>query len=130
MKEKQKFASLRRPRFFEGQLLSAKDLEAEQVYFLEKQKRHNRGLHGYGVVSGMDVSSNNDVLIVSDGMALDSFGNEIVLPNCLEIPIKQRWRVAYVVARTMRVKPILCRCRLILTVGLNFHESKKALRSL
>jgi len=99
MKEKQKFTPLKRPRFFAGQLLSATDLEAEQEYFLQKQRRHNRGLHGYGVVSGLDVSSKNDVLIVSEGMALDAFGNEVVVPNCLQIPIKRRGRVAYLVVR-------------------------------
>jgi len=99
MKEKQKFTPLKRPRFFAGQLLSATDLEAEQEYFLQKQRRHNRGLHGYGVVSGLDVSAKDNVLIVSDGMALDASGNEVVVPNCLQIPIKRRGRVAYLVVR-------------------------------
>jgi len=99
MKERQKFTPLKRPRFFAGQLLSATDLEAEQEYFLQKQRRHNRGLHGYGVVSGLDVSAKDNVLIVSDGMALDASGNEVVVPNCLQIPIKRRGRVAYLVVR-------------------------------
>ena len=99
MKEKRKFTPLKRPRFFAGQLLSATDLEAEQEYFLQKQRRHNRGLHGYGVVSGLDVSAKDNVLIVSDGMALDASGNEVVVPNCLQIPIKRRGRVAYLVVR-------------------------------
>src|SRR5246500_323992 len=59
----------------------------------------NRGLHGYGVVSGLDVSAKDNVLIVSDGMALDASGNEVVVPNCLQIPIKRRGRVAYLVVR-------------------------------
>ena len=99
MKERQKFTPLKRPRFFAGQLLSATDLEAEQEYFLQKQRRHDRGLHGYGVVSGLDVSAKDNVLIVSDGMALDASGNEVVVPNCLQIPIKRRGRVAYLVVR-------------------------------
>jgi hypothetical protein len=100
MKAKRKFTPLKRPRFFEGQLLSAKDLEAEQQYFREKQKRHNVSLHGYGVVSGLDISTEeNGAVIISCGMAVDAFGNEVVVPDCLQIPIKQRRHVAYVVVR-------------------------------
>jgi hypothetical protein len=103
MKAKQQFIPLKRPRFFSGQLLSASDLEAEQRYVLEKQKRHNRGLHGYGVVSGLDVSVKNDDvnidLNIDDGMAIDALGNEIVVPGCVQISLKRTGRVAYVMVR-------------------------------
>src|SRR5262249_26142052 len=59
----------------------------------------NRSFHGYGVVSGLDVATENDILRVSDGMALDRFGNEIVVPSCFEMRIKQRGRIAYVIVR-------------------------------
>ena len=99
MGEKPKSVPLKRPRFFAGQMLSATDLDAGQEYFLERQRRHNRSFHGYGVVSGLDVAIKNNVLSVSDGMALDPVGNEIVVPSCFEMPIKQRGRRAYVIAR-------------------------------
>ena len=41
--------------YFYGQMLSAADFRAEQSYFREKLKLHNRCLHGYGVVCGLEV---------------------------------------------------------------------------
>jgi hypothetical protein len=44
-----------RLQYFYGQLLGARDFQAEQSYFREKLKLHNRCLHGYGVVCGLEV---------------------------------------------------------------------------
>ena len=44
-----------RPRFFAGQLLSEEDLRALDHYIIEKNKLHNRYLHGWGVVCGLEV---------------------------------------------------------------------------
>jgi hypothetical protein len=44
-----------RPRYFAGQLLSEVDLRDEQAYQIAKQRLHNRYLHGYGVVCGLQV---------------------------------------------------------------------------
>ena len=41
--------------FFYGQMLSAADFRSEQAYFREKMKLHNRCLHGWGVVCGLEV---------------------------------------------------------------------------
>jgi len=41
--------------YFYGQLLGVRDFQAEQAYFREKLKLHNRCLHGYGVVCGLEV---------------------------------------------------------------------------
>lgn len=41
--------------YFYGQMLGAADFQAEQAYFREKLKLHNRCLHGYGVVCGLRV---------------------------------------------------------------------------
>ena len=41
--------------FFYGQMLSAADFRSEQDYFREKIKLHNRCLHGWGVVCGLEV---------------------------------------------------------------------------
>jgi len=45
-----------RPRFYDGRLLTAADLEDEQDYFREKIRLHNRLSHGWGVVTGLKVS--------------------------------------------------------------------------
>jgi hypothetical protein len=42
--------------YFFGQMLSAADFRTEQSYFREKLKLHNRCLHGYGVVCGLEVT--------------------------------------------------------------------------
>lgn len=45
----------KRLNYFYGQMLGAADFRAEQDYFREKLKLHNRCLHGYGVVCGLGV---------------------------------------------------------------------------
>lgn len=71
--------SLQRPRFFNGKLITPEDLELEQQYFREKQKRHNRSLHGFGIVSGLRVQASSGQIVVEPGLALDCEGNEIVI---------------------------------------------------
>lgn len=45
-----------RIKYFYGQLLGVREFQAEQSYFLEKHRLHNRYLHGYGVVCGLVVT--------------------------------------------------------------------------
>jgi hypothetical protein len=47
------FPELRRLNYFFGQMLGVQDFQTEQSFFREKQKLHNRCLHGYGVVCGL-----------------------------------------------------------------------------
>jgi hypothetical protein len=84
---------LKRVRYFAGQLLTAADFEAEQRYFLERHRRHNRLLHGWGVVSGLEVSSDGNrggSVRVGPGFALDCVGDEIVLcePRVQALPVE------------------------------------------
>ena len=71
--------SLKRPRFFSGKLVTPADLELEQQYFLEKLKRHNRSLHGFGIVSGLKVTVRSGHIVVEPGLALDCEGNELAI---------------------------------------------------
>jgi hypothetical protein len=83
---------LSRPRYFTGKLLTAEDLQSEQEYMVEKQRRHNRALHGYGVVWGLQVrvldgsveEGGGQKIIVGPGFAIDHRGNEIVVPEAQE----------------------------------------------
>lgn len=71
-----------RVRYYPRQLLTADDMRAEQAYFLEKQRRHNRMLHGRGVVCGLQVAPSPDsstAVVICPGYALSPFGNEISL---------------------------------------------------
>jgi hypothetical protein len=71
----------KRTRYFDGQLLAASDLAQDQLYFREKARRHNRMLHGWGVVCGLDVGGRpgtSDV-VVAPGYAIDATGEEILI---------------------------------------------------
>lgn len=73
-------SQLERVRFFAGQLLSVADLEQEQDYLLARLRRHNRFLHGWGIVAGLTVSADGNTRItVEPGLAIDCAGNELVL---------------------------------------------------
>ena len=76
-------ATVTRPNFFAGQLLDAATLQAEQHYHREKLRRHNRILHGFGIVSGLGVhvepTSEGGRIIVDPGYAIDRYGEEIAV---------------------------------------------------
>lgn len=70
-------STVKRPHFFSGKLLTADDLAQEQQYTIEKFKRHNRTLHGFGIVSGLKVTAKAGQIVVQPGLALDCEGNEL-----------------------------------------------------
>lgn len=74
---------LRRPHYFDGRLLTAEDLSAEQNYHRNKLRQHNLHCHGSGVVTGLEVSTTNEksgsTLVIEPGMAIDPVGNEVHL---------------------------------------------------
>lgn len=76
----------RRVRFFEGRLLTARDLSDEQAYHVEKHRRHLRTLHGCGVVHGLrlTIDAGGTTLTVEPGLAIDPQGNEL----CVAEPIR------------------------------------------
>lgn len=80
---------LNRNRYFAGKILTAEDLQLEQEYFREKLKRHNRYLHGFGVVFGLEVSKSAGGVLILPGLAIDCEGNEIVVaePLGLSLPV-------------------------------------------
>ena len=77
---------LSRPHYFSGKLLTDQDLNQEQTYFIERFKRHNRSLHGFGVVFGLKVSTDKGKVKISAGMGLDCEGNEIIIPTDQTLP--------------------------------------------
>ncbi|HEY4368786.1 MAG TPA: hypothetical protein VGN07_16245 [Steroidobacteraceae bacterium] len=82
------FEPLERSRFFTGQLLSAEDLQREQDYFLGRLRRHNRLMHGWGIVSGLHTSvAGGATVVVEPGLAIDCAGNEIVLATPQQLSI-------------------------------------------
>lgn len=78
-----------------GQLLGVSDLRALQGFHVGQARRHQRALHGHGVVAGYAVSVDDDTaeLRVTPGHALDAGGRDLLLeqPHCLSL---SRWWAA------------------------------------
>lgn len=75
---------LERVRFFPRQLLGADDLNTEQHYFREKLRRHNRFLHGWGVVCGCEVKPAPTAdkpyqVLICPGYVITPQGDEIMI---------------------------------------------------
>jgi len=85
--------SFQRNRYFYGKLLTVRDFEDEQRYFIEKQRLINRLIHGEGVVCGLKVEKveNKESFIrITPGVALDCCGREIVMPEPMEIDLSKK----------------------------------------
>jgi hypothetical protein len=72
-----------RPTYYEGQILKADDLDASVAYARNQVARHERGLHSWGVASGLNLQAipgTNAVTVqVNPGVAIDARGRELVL---------------------------------------------------
>ena len=69
----------KRPNFFHGKFLTPEDFELQQQYFRGKLKLHNRSLHGFGIISGLNVIVDSGQIVIEPGLALDCEGNELVV---------------------------------------------------
>jgi hypothetical protein len=97
-------SDLTRPRFFNGQLLTAADLQAEQDYSRKMMRRHNRCFHGTGIVTGLRVAADSSsstkdkpVITVSPGCAIDSHGQELSVCEALRCVLRARGSAGYVI---------------------------------
>lgn len=73
---------LERVRYFSRQLLDAHDLTDDQSYHRAKQRMHNRLLHGWGIVCGLEVKPTATTqtplnVTICPGFALSPQGDEI-----------------------------------------------------
>src|SRR6266511_668091 len=76
--------------YFTGRHLAARDFSDEQLYHRTHRYLHNRMLHGWGVVCGLEVVEHDQVdcrtkyVKVGAGLAIDCCGREIVVerPAC------------------------------------------------
>jgi hypothetical protein len=76
--------ALARPDYRPGDFLLPDDLKTGQHYLQQLLRRHNRMLHGAGVVCGMSVAPANDPthpwgVYVCPGYAISPYGDEIAL---------------------------------------------------
>jgi hypothetical protein len=78
----------RRPRYFDGRFLAARDLTRDQAYFLARQAAYARAL-GPGVVEGLEVSrgARADVLRVASGFGYTPAGEIVSLSRTVEVSL-------------------------------------------
>src|SRR4051794_7259956 len=86
--------SLERSRFFPRQLVGADDLTQDQIYFREKLRRHNRLLHGWGIVCGAGVTSDDCNAVVAPGYILGPYGDEILIDQATTIDVCRQGSVS------------------------------------
>jgi hypothetical protein len=79
------------PNYHFGMLLGVEDFRAEQGFHLGQLRRHQRLLHGTGVVAGYPVSFDPKgfELRVGPGDAIDALGRDLVLDvaQCVSLPL-------------------------------------------
>lgn len=75
------FVSYERPLFATGQTLTAADLTALTSYVAGKNRLHNRYLHGWGVVCGLEVVCDDceGSVTIRPGYAIDPCGADIIV---------------------------------------------------
>jgi hypothetical protein len=81
-------SALERLRYFPRQLITADDMRAEQEFLLNKMRRHNRFLHGWGVVCGCNVIPQPDdqhpwQVQVCPGYVVAPQGDDILINDCV-----------------------------------------------
>jgi hypothetical protein len=78
----------RRPLYFDGRFLAARDLTREQNYFLTREADLARATGG-GVVHGMSVSQgeNGTLLVIDAGHGVTAAGELVLVPQPLILPI-------------------------------------------
>src|SRR4051794_30150351 len=77
--------TVKRMNYYNHQFLRQGDFLAEQKYHLSMRRLHNSALHTPGILNGLDVTpaggGSATAVLVKSGVAMDSAGREIVLPD-------------------------------------------------
>jgi hypothetical protein len=74
--------------------LTEAELNSEQAYVIAKNKLHNRYLHGWGIVCGLEVVCHDCVgwVTVKQGYAIDPCGNDIIVCDDKDFPVLEEIR--------------------------------------
>ena len=80
---------LERTRYFPRQLVTSDDLSQDQWYVRERLRRHNRLLHGWGVVCGAVVSAGKSAgsVVISPGYILGPQGDDIYIEQRIAVDV-------------------------------------------
>jgi hypothetical protein len=75
-------SEIKRLNYYNSQFLKEDDFLDEQLYHSQMRYLHNRALHTWGVVEGLEVKqvTGGSKVTVSPGIAIDRLGRELVLP--------------------------------------------------
>lgn len=101
--------ALTRPYYEAGHWLAAGDLRSEQSYRSQRLRRHNRYLHGWGVVCGLLVVAAVDpaqpwAVTVCPGYALGPWGDEIDLQAPVMLNVRDYlWNRPRIAGRVTRL---------------------------
>jgi len=81
-----------RPLFFEGEYLSASDLEQLVIYLRDQSSRHLLGAHTWGIVAGLQlleqaVGNGAVDMFLLPGCAIDGYGRSIVVVNPVRLSV-------------------------------------------
>jgi hypothetical protein len=91
-----------RTRYFVGRLMSPDDFAQEQSYTRTRHRRHNRLLHGVGIVRGLEVTlepgqaGGDPAVVVSPGLAIAPDGEEMVVCDRVTLDVCSGPAVCYV----------------------------------
>jgi hypothetical protein len=85
---------IERLRYYQRQYLSSGDFADEQAYHRDMRRRHNIGLHTWGIVAGLELAERGPAqgalgpiqIAIRPGMAIDGYGREILLLRTIELP--------------------------------------------
>jgi hypothetical protein len=87
----------KRVNYLHGLVLGVDEFRQEEYYLLEKNRQHNRALHGYGTVCGLAVEqsaeSSGTEIKVKPGMAMNYCGQVIQVPNT-QCAVLEEWLAA------------------------------------
>jgi hypothetical protein len=73
---------IKRLNYFNSQFLVERDFLDEQSYHIRMRRLHNKALHSWGILNGLNVTRSGDKEVsISPGLAVDIEGREIVVLN-------------------------------------------------
>ncbi|MCR5747817.1 MAG: hypothetical protein K6G03_08920 [Lachnospiraceae bacterium] len=71
-----------RNRYYPGKMLTSVDFQAEQNYYINKERFVNGLMYGAGIICGLSVFSLDDMsILIESGAAIDGSGREIVIDS-------------------------------------------------
>ncbi len=102
-------AGIKRMNYFQYEFLDAADFIDEQDYHRDMRYRHNKELHTWGIVSGLDVNESEEdqqKVVVGAGIAIDRDGKEIVLTESQYVDFAQSQAQIYYITISWNQQPV------------------------